>query len=57
MYDQILKFFLLIIAGCGAAFSLVFTFWLVYACVQIIADMIKDVYRYASGRYKDNERA
>ena len=57
MYEQLLHFFLLIMAGCGALFMLVFTFWLVYGLVSIVIDMIKDVCRYASGKHKDNERA
>lgn len=55
MMDELIKFFLMIITGCGAIFLLVFTFWLLYAFIPFLFDIVRKVFRYASGKYKDNE--
>lgn len=55
MIDEVIKFFLMIMAGCGALFMLVFTFWLLHAFVPFLFQIVRDLFRYASGKYKDNE--
>ena len=54
--DYLIKLFLLIIAGCGAVFMVIFTSWLIYAFLSVIYETVKDLLRYASGKTKDNEK-
>jgi hypothetical protein len=55
MMDELIKFFLMIIAGCGAIFVCVLTFWLLHAFIPFLFDAVRKLFRYASGKYKDNE--
>ena len=55
MIDVLLKFFLLIIAGCGAIFVSVLTFFMLYVFVPFAFNTIHGLWRYAAGKHKDNE--
>jgi hypothetical protein len=55
MIDELIKFSLMVMAGCGALFMLVFTFWLLHAFIPFLFDAVRKLFRYASGKYKDNE--
>ena len=53
--DEAIKFFLMVIAGCGAIFVSVLTFFTLYAFIPFLYDIVRNVWRYAGGKFKDNE--
>ena len=53
--DELIKFFLTIIVGCGAIFVMVLTGWLLHAFIPFLFDIVRKVFKYASGKYKYNE--
>ena len=54
MFDQLIKLFLLIIAGCGAFFATVLTLFLANAVFYIVKEEVKNLICYASGKCKDH---
>lgn len=55
MIDEVIHFFWMIIVGCASIFMVVFTFWLLWAFIPFLFDIVRGLWRYASGKHKDNE--
>ena len=55
MIDELIHFFLMIIVGCASIFMVVFTFWMLWAFIPFLFDIVRGLWRYASGKHKDNE--
>ena len=53
--NELMSFFLTIILGCVTVFMVVFTFWLLYAFIPFLFEIVQGLWRYASGKFKDNE--
>ena len=53
--NELMTLFWTIILGCAAVFMVVFTFWLLYAFIPFLFEIVRGVWRYASGKHKDNE--
>ena len=53
--NELITFFLTIMLGCATIFMLVFTFWLLWAFIPFLFDIVRGLWRYASGKFKDNK--
>lgn len=54
--DFLIKLCLLIVVNCSAVIMIIFTAMVLHVIWCVVIEKIMDVYRYASGKTKDNER-
>lgn len=53
--NEFIMFFLTVSLGCVTIFMVVLTFWLLCAFIPFLFELVQGLWRYASGKFKDNE--